>query len=72
MARTRARAYNAAMLVRDIGEFELIALLEERIRGRNRVQIRELRGLGVGWSLGLGMTRRCGGRDFPPCYSLDH
>lgn len=30
--------YNAAMLVKDIGAFELIALLESRIRERNRVR----------------------------------
>ncbi len=46
--------YNADMLVRDIGEFELIALLEERIRGRNRAQIGKLRALGVEVELGIG------------------
>ena len=50
---TRA-AYNAAMLVRDIGEFELIALLEARIRERNRVQAGKLRALGVEVELGIG------------------
>ena len=42
------------MLVRDIGEFELIALLEARIRGRNRVQIEKLRALGVEIELEIG------------------
>ncbi len=46
--------YNAAMLVRDIGEFELIALLESRIRERNRAQIRKLRALGVEVELEIG------------------
>ncbi len=46
--------YNAAMLVRDIGEFELIALLESRIRERNRAQIRKLRQLGVEVELEIG------------------
>ena len=46
--------YNAAMLVRDIGEFELIALLESRIRERNRVQIEKLRALGVEVELEIG------------------
>ena len=46
--------YNAAMLVRDIGEFELIALLESRIRERNRVQIERLRALGVEVELEIG------------------
>ena len=50
MAQTRS--YNAAMLVRDIGEFELIALLESRIRERNRVQIEKLRALGLDVELG--------------------
>ena len=47
-------AYNAAMLVRDIGEFELIVLLEARIRGRNRVQIEKLRAIGVEVELDIG------------------
>ena len=46
--------YNAAMLVRDIGEFELIALLESRIRERNSVQIKKLRALGLEVELGIG------------------
>ena len=46
--------YNASMLVRDIGEFELIALLESRIRKRNRVQIEKLRALGVEVELEIG------------------
>lgn len=50
----RTRHYNAAMLVRDIGEFELIALLESRIRERNRVQIEKLRALGVEVELEIG------------------
>lgn len=48
------RPYNAAMLVRDIGEFELIALLESRVRERNRVQIENLRALGVEVELEIG------------------
>ena len=50
---TRA-AYNAVMLVRDIGEFELIALLEARIRERNGARIEKLRGVGVEVELGIG------------------
>lgn len=50
----RTRPYSAAMLVRDIGEFELIALLESRIRERNRVQIEKLRALGVEVELEIG------------------
>ncbi len=42
------------MLVRDIGEFELIALLESRIRERNRAQIEKLRVLGVEVELEIG------------------
>ncbi len=42
------------MLVRDLGEFELIALLESRIRERNRVQIENLRPLGVEVELEIG------------------
>ena len=42
------------MLVRDIGEFELIGLLESRIRERNRVQIEKLRALGVAVELEIG------------------
>ena len=54
MSVARTWPYNAAMLVRDIGEFELIALLESRIRERNRVQIEKLRTLGVEVELGIG------------------
>ncbi len=46
--------YNAPMLVKDIGEFELIALLESRIRERNRVRIGELRNLGLDVELEIG------------------
>ena len=46
--------YNALMLTKDIGEFELIALLESRIRERNRVQIEKLRALGVEVELEIG------------------
>ncbi len=49
-----AALYNALMLTGDIGEFELIALLESRIRGRNRVQIEKLGALGIGVELGIG------------------
>ena len=44
----------AFMLARDIGEFELIALLESEIRERNRRQIHKLRNLGVEVALGIG------------------
>ena len=54
MSAALTRPYNAAMLVRDIGEFELIALLESRIRERNGVQIEKLRALGVEVELGIG------------------
>ena len=54
LSAARTRPYNAAMLVRDIGEFELIALLESRIRERNRVQIGKLRTLGMEVELGIG------------------
>ena len=46
--------YNTPMLVRDIGEFELIALLESQIRERNRVQIKRLLPLGVDVELEIG------------------
>ena len=46
--------YNAVMLVRDTGEFELIALLEAQIRERNRAQIERLRPLGVEVELEIG------------------
>ena len=47
LRRVNGAPYNGPMLVRDLGEFELIALLESRIRERNRVQIENLRPLGV-------------------------
>ncbi len=46
--------YNAAMLVRDIGEFELIELLESTVRERNGSQISRLRKSGIDVSLGIG------------------
>ena len=54
LRRVNGAPYNGPMLVRDIGEFELIALLESRIRERNRVQIENLRPLGVEVELEIG------------------
>ena len=54
MSLVNGSPYNEFMLVRDIGEFELIALLEFRIRERNRVQIENLRPLGVEVELEIG------------------
>ncbi|MCY4652892.1 MAG: AIR synthase related protein, partial [Dehalococcoidia bacterium] len=54
MSAALPRSYNAPMLVRDTGEFELISLLESRIRERNRVQIEKLRALGVEVELEIG------------------
>ena len=42
------------MLVRDIGEFELIDLLESSIRDRNARQIEEIRRLGIKVTVGIG------------------
>ena len=46
--------YNAAMLVQDVGEFELIDLLESSIRRRNSVQTVALRERGIDITLGIG------------------
>ena len=46
--------YNAAMQVRDIGEFELIELLESTIHRRNESQISGLRKYGIDVSIGIG------------------
>ena len=46
--------YNSAMLVQDIGEFELIDLLESSIRQRNSVQTAALRERGIDVKLGIG------------------
>ena len=54
MSAALPRSYNAVMLVRDIGEFELIALLEARIRERNGARIERLREVGVEVELSIG------------------
>ena len=46
--------YNAAMLVQDVGEFELIDLLESSIRRRNSVQTAGLGERGIDVTLGIG------------------
>ena len=48
------RTYNAAMLVQDVGEFELIDLLESSVRQRNSVQTAALRERGIDLKLGIG------------------
>ena len=49
-----APEYNAPMLVRELGEFELIRLLECSTRERNRARIESLRELGIEMELGIG------------------
>ena len=46
--------YNPPMLVRDIGEFELIHRLESSVRSRNNQQIDLLRDSGIAVELGIG------------------
>ena len=46
--------YNAAMLVQDVGEFDLIDLLESSIRQRNSVLTAALRQRGIDVTLGIG------------------
>lgn len=49
-----APIYNRRMLVRDLGEFELIDRLESSVRHRNSLQMEMLRGSGIKVELGIG------------------